>query len=162
MATFSGPKRRLPTWLAPYNTNLTRAEESILHGLIVDGKSMPELAEEYAIGIETVRSHARTLYTKLGVRGHTDLFVRIIHDLTKQRHRVKQPDVSATAVMVKGHARELVRMLHVAEPIGWECTVCNIREMHARKSIAIATRREHVSGSDHRRNSRRRRNAAPK
>jgi len=45
---------------------LTRREADVLH-LLRQGHSNPRIALELDIGVETVRSHARGVYRKLGV-----------------------------------------------------------------------------------------------
>ncbi len=51
---------------------LTPREAEVLH-LLQDGRSNAEIANELHVGIETVRTHARRVYRKLGVRTRREL-----------------------------------------------------------------------------------------
>jgi DNA-binding NarL/FixJ family response regulator len=53
-------------------TELTARESEVLERL-QDGATNPEIAEELSIGIETVRTHARSIYRKLGVPSRREL-----------------------------------------------------------------------------------------
>src|SRR5436305_1894881 len=54
---------------------LTPREAEVME-LLQSGKSNAEIAQELHIGIETVRSHARRIYRKLGVRTRRELLAR--------------------------------------------------------------------------------------
>jgi DNA-binding NarL/FixJ family response regulator len=49
------------------------AREAEVSELLQDGRSNAEIAEELSIGIETVRTHARSVYRKLGVPSRREL-----------------------------------------------------------------------------------------
>jgi DNA-binding NarL/FixJ family response regulator len=49
------------------------ARESEVSELLQDGRTNAEIAEELSIGIETVRTHARSVYRKLGVPSRREL-----------------------------------------------------------------------------------------
>jgi DNA-binding NarL/FixJ family response regulator len=51
---------------------LTVREAEVLE-LLQDGRTNSEIAEELAIGVETVRTHARSIYRKLGVPSRREL-----------------------------------------------------------------------------------------
>jgi len=51
---------------------LTQREAAVLE-LLQGGRSNGEIAAELCIGVETVRTHARSIYRKLGVRSRRDL-----------------------------------------------------------------------------------------
>jgi DNA-binding NarL/FixJ family response regulator len=51
---------------------LTAREAEVLE-LLQDGHTNSEIAEALAIGIETVRTHARSIYRKLGVPSRQEL-----------------------------------------------------------------------------------------
>jgi len=51
---------------------LTARERDVLE-LLQDRRTNPEIAEELSIGIETVRTHARNVYRKLGVPSRREL-----------------------------------------------------------------------------------------
>ena len=51
---------------------LTPREADVLH-LLQDGQSNAEIAAELHVGVETVRTHARNIYRKLGVSTRRDL-----------------------------------------------------------------------------------------
>jgi DNA-binding NarL/FixJ family response regulator len=53
-------------------TELTARESEVLE-LLQDGYTNSEIAEALAIGIETVRTHARSIYRKLGVPSRQEL-----------------------------------------------------------------------------------------
>ena len=53
-------------------TELTARESEVLERL-QDGATNSEIAEELSIGIETVRTHARSIYRKLGVPSRREL-----------------------------------------------------------------------------------------
>jgi len=54
---------------------LTPREAEVME-LLQSGKSNAEIANELSVSIETVRSHARRIYRKLGVRTRRDLLAR--------------------------------------------------------------------------------------
>jgi DNA-binding NarL/FixJ family response regulator len=60
---------------APGPDVLTPREAEVME-LLQSGKSNAEIAQELHIGIETVRSHARRIYRKLGVRTRRELLAR--------------------------------------------------------------------------------------
>jgi DNA-binding NarL/FixJ family response regulator len=49
------------------------ARESEVSELLQDGRTNAEIADELSIGIETVRTHARSIYRKLGVPSRREL-----------------------------------------------------------------------------------------
>jgi two-component system, NarL family, response regulator LiaR len=51
---------------------LTRREAEVLE-LLQDGSTNAEIAHELSIGIETVRTHARNIYRKLGIASRREL-----------------------------------------------------------------------------------------
>ena len=51
---------------------LTAREAEVLE-LLQDGRTNAEIATELTIGIETVRTHARNIYRKLGVPSRREL-----------------------------------------------------------------------------------------
>jgi DNA-binding NarL/FixJ family response regulator len=58
--------------LGAEGTGLTAREAEVLE-LLQDGRTNSEIAEELAIGIETVRTHARSIYRKVGVPSRREL-----------------------------------------------------------------------------------------
>jgi DNA-binding NarL/FixJ family response regulator len=54
---------------------LTPREAEVME-LLQNGSSNAEIAEELQVGIETVRTHARRIYRKLGVRTRRELLAR--------------------------------------------------------------------------------------
>lgn len=56
--------------------SLTKAEEKILHHLLA-GAVADSIAEQNAISLETVRSHIRAIYSKVGVSSREALFNRV-------------------------------------------------------------------------------------
>lgn len=58
--------------LGTEGTELTAREAEVLE-LLQDGRTNAEIATELAIGIETVRTHARNIYRKLGVPSRREL-----------------------------------------------------------------------------------------
>lgn len=52
--------------------DLTRREEAIL-GLLLEGKTRPEVAEALFVSENTVKTHIRNLYKKMGVSGKAEL-----------------------------------------------------------------------------------------
>jgi DNA-binding NarL/FixJ family response regulator len=53
-------------------TELTTRESEVLE-LLQDGHTNSEIAETLSIGVETVRTHARSIYRKLGVPSRREL-----------------------------------------------------------------------------------------
>jgi DNA-binding NarL/FixJ family response regulator len=53
-------------------TDLTAREAEVLE-LLQDGRTNSEIAEQLSIGVETVRTHARSIYRKLGVPSRREL-----------------------------------------------------------------------------------------
>ena len=51
---------------------LTSREAGVLE-LLQEGRTNAEIAHELSIGIETVRTHARNIYRKLGITSRRDL-----------------------------------------------------------------------------------------
>ena len=58
--------------LGSEGSELTAHEGEVLE-LLQDGRTNSEIAEELSIGIETVRTHARSIYRKLGVPSRREL-----------------------------------------------------------------------------------------
>jgi DNA-binding NarL/FixJ family response regulator len=58
--------------LGTEGTELTSREAEVLE-LLQDGRTNAEIATELAIGVETVRTHARNIYRKLGVPSRREL-----------------------------------------------------------------------------------------
>ena len=58
--------------LALVGGDLTAREEEVLE-LLQDGRTNSEIAKQLSIGIETVRTHARSIYRKLGVPSRREL-----------------------------------------------------------------------------------------
>lgn len=56
---------------------LTRAEVRVLM-LMVDGQIAEEVSAKLGVGIETVRTHIRQIYAKLGVKSREAMFRRVI------------------------------------------------------------------------------------
>ena len=54
---------------------LTPREAEVME-LLQSGRSNAEIAQELGVGIETVRSHARRIYRKLGVKTRRELLAR--------------------------------------------------------------------------------------
>ncbi|THV59370.1 response regulator transcription factor [Flagellimonas alvinocaridis] len=48
-------------------------QETLVHGLIVQGKSNKEIANELFISLSTVKSHITSIYGKLNVTGRQEL-----------------------------------------------------------------------------------------
>ena len=68
-AAASGPADRLDM---PEPDLLTAREADVLE-LLQQGYTNAEIAHELSIGIETVRTHARNIYRKLGISTRRDL-----------------------------------------------------------------------------------------
>ena len=52
--------------------DLTRREEDVLR-LLVEGRTFAEAAGELVVSLNTVKSHVRRIYAKMGVSGKQDL-----------------------------------------------------------------------------------------
>lgn len=52
--------------------DLTRREEDVLR-LLVEGRTAPQVAEELVVSPNTVKTHVRNLYRKLGINRRADL-----------------------------------------------------------------------------------------
>jgi len=66
-----------PADAAP-TTELTRAERAVLN-LLAAGATRPEIAAQLFVSQETIKSHLRSIYRKLGVGSRTDA-VRVAHE----------------------------------------------------------------------------------
>ena len=55
---------------------LTRREEDVLR-LLVEGRTAPQIAEELVVSPNTVKTHVRNLYRKLGINRRADLACRL-------------------------------------------------------------------------------------
>jgi DNA-binding CsgD family transcriptional regulator len=62
-------------------SGLTKAERRIL-GFILENFTMEEIAGKIGNSIETVRTHRKRIYSKMGVQGRADLLVMITRALT--------------------------------------------------------------------------------
>jgi DNA-binding NarL/FixJ family response regulator len=69
------PSIQEPAVPAPGPDVLTPREGEVME-LLQSGKSNAEIANELNVGIETVRSHARRIYRKLGVKTRRELLAR--------------------------------------------------------------------------------------
>ena len=58
--------------LGAQGTELTPREAEVL-ALLQDGHTNSQIADELSIGIETVRTHARNIYRKLGIASRREL-----------------------------------------------------------------------------------------
>jgi DNA-binding NarL/FixJ family response regulator len=85
-AAVMGPAERLDM---PEPDLLTAREADVLE-LLQQGCSNAEIANELTIGIETVRTHARNIYRKLGISTRRDLA------------RLTRPDLAGSASSVVG------------------------------------------------------------
>ena len=56
--------------------DLTRREEDVLR-LLVAGRTAPQIAEELVVSPNTVKTHVRNLYRKLGINRRADLACRL-------------------------------------------------------------------------------------
>lgn len=56
--------------------DLTRREEDVLC-LLVEGRTAPQIAEELVVSPNTVKTHVRNLYRKLGINRRADLACRL-------------------------------------------------------------------------------------
>jgi NarL family two-component system response regulator LiaR len=57
----------------PYGPDLLTAREADVLELLQQGASNAEIAAKLTVGVETVRTHARNIYRKLGVTSRRDL-----------------------------------------------------------------------------------------
>jgi DNA-binding NarL/FixJ family response regulator len=57
----------------PSGPELLTPREAAVLDLLQDGRSNGEIAAELHVGVETVRTHARNIYRKLGVRSRREL-----------------------------------------------------------------------------------------
>jgi NarL family two-component system response regulator LiaR len=57
----------------PYGPDLLTAREADVLELLQQGRSNAEIAAKLTVGVETVRTHARNIYRKLGVANRRDL-----------------------------------------------------------------------------------------
>ena len=53
-----------------------RTEEDVLR-LLVEGRTAPQIAEELVVSPNTVKTHVRNLYRKLGINRRADLACRL-------------------------------------------------------------------------------------
>lgn len=56
--------------------DLTRREEDVLR-LLMEGRTFAEAADELVVSPNTVKSHVRRIYTKMGVKGKNDLLEKV-------------------------------------------------------------------------------------
>jgi DNA-binding CsgD family transcriptional regulator len=63
-------------------SSLTKAERRIL-GFIVENLTMEEIANKVGNSIETVRTHRKRIYAKMGVQSRADLLTIFVRALTK-------------------------------------------------------------------------------
>lgn len=56
--------------------DLTRREEDVLR-LLMEGRTFAEAADELVVSLNTVKSHVRRIYTKMGVGGKADLLEKV-------------------------------------------------------------------------------------
>ena len=61
---------------AARTNDLTRREEDVLR-LLVEGRTAPQIAEELVVSPNTVKTHVRNLYRKLGINRRADLACRL-------------------------------------------------------------------------------------
>ena len=59
-----------------YEKLLSEREKEVLEAL-VQGKKLKDIAKEFFISFETVKSHCRHIYDKLHVRGKTEMLVKL-------------------------------------------------------------------------------------
>ncbi len=52
--------------------DLTRREEDVLR-LLVEGRTAPQIAEELVVSPNTVKTHVRHIYTKMGIHSQQEL-----------------------------------------------------------------------------------------
>lgn len=63
--------QKQPTVKTPDDYNLTKREHEILE-LLIDGLSYKEIADKCFISIQTLNSHIKNIYTKLGVHSRSE------------------------------------------------------------------------------------------
>ena len=56
--------------------DLTRREEDVLR-LLIEGRTFAEAADELVVSLNTVKSHVRRIYAKMGVGGKADLLEKV-------------------------------------------------------------------------------------
>lgn len=56
--------------------DLTRREEDVLR-LLMEGRTFAEAADELVVSLNTVKSHVRRIYAKMGVNGKADLLEKV-------------------------------------------------------------------------------------
>lgn len=56
--------------------DLTRREEDVLR-LLMEGRTFAEAADELVVSLNTVKSHVRRIYAKMGVSGKADLLEKV-------------------------------------------------------------------------------------
>ena len=56
--------------------DLTRREEDVLR-LLMEGRTFAEAADELVVSLNTVKSHVRRIYAKMGVGGKADLLEKV-------------------------------------------------------------------------------------
>lgn len=56
--------------------DLTRREEDVLR-LLMEGRTFAEAADELVVSLNTVKSHVRRVYAKMGVSGKSDLLEKV-------------------------------------------------------------------------------------
>jgi NarL family two-component system response regulator LiaR len=81
--------RRVPSGgpgLRPVRSTLTSREWEVLD-LLCDGRSTDDIARSLVVSTETVRSHVKSLYRKLGVRGR--------HEAVAAARRLREPEALA-------------------------------------------------------------------
>ena len=61
------------------NYNLSPREKEVI-GMLVDGKSMREVAQSLFISIDTVRFHSKNIYRKLKVRNQAELVAKTLRE----------------------------------------------------------------------------------
>ena len=56
--------------------DLTRREEDVLR-LLMEGRTFAEAADQLVVSLNTVKSHVRRIYAKMGVAGKADLLEKV-------------------------------------------------------------------------------------
>lgn len=74
--TPKGPDTEALCAKAARTYDLTRREEDVLR-LLVEGRTAPQIAEELVVSPNTVKTHVRNLYRKLGINRRADLACRL-------------------------------------------------------------------------------------
>jgi NarL family two-component system response regulator LiaR len=67
------PRPNLPDGTRPPGPDLLTPREADVLELLQDGRTNAEIAHRLSIGIETVRTHARNIYRKLGISSRREL-----------------------------------------------------------------------------------------